>query len=74
MLDRIPLFAALTPEAVATLEQHSAVRSFRKNTVVIQKGDESSTLYAVLEGRLKVSIADNEGKEVILNTLGPGDH
>ncbi len=74
MLDRIPLFAALTPEAVATLEQHSAVRSFRKNTVVIQKGDESSTLYAVVEGRLKVSIADNEGKEVILNTLGPGDH
>lgn len=74
MLDRIPLFAALTPEAVATLEQHSAVRNFRKNTVVIQKGDESSTLYAVVEGRLKVSIADNEGKEVILNTLGPGDH
>lgn len=74
MLDRIPLFAALTPEAVATLEQHSAVRSFRKNTVVIQKGDESTTLYAVVEGRLKVSIADNEGKEVILNTLGPGDH
>lgn len=74
MLDRIPLFAALTPEAVATLEQHSAVRSFRKNTVVIQKGDESSTLYAVVEGRLKVSISDNEGKEVILNTLGPGDH
>jgi CRP/FNR family cyclic AMP-dependent transcriptional regulator len=74
MLDRIPLFAALTPEAVATLEQHSAVRNFRKNTVVIQKGDESSTLYAVVEGRLKVSISDNEGKEVILNTLGPGDH
>ncbi len=74
MLANIPLFAGLDAEALNAIEQHCAPRNVRKNTVVIQQGDESSTLYAVLSGRLKVSVADDQGKEVILNTLGEGDY
>lgn len=74
MLSSIPLFSCLTADELVTVEQHSAARNFRKNTVVIQKGDESTTLYVVITGRLKVSLAGDEGKEVILNTLGPGDY
>jgi CRP/FNR family cyclic AMP-dependent transcriptional regulator len=74
VLGSIPLFSGLTAEALKAVEQHSAVRSFRRNTVVIQKGDESTILYAVVSGRLKVTVSDDQGKEVILNTLGPGDY
>jgi len=74
MLTDIPLFAGLDAEALAMVERHATPRSVRKNTVVIQRGDESSSLYLVLAGRLKVCVADDQGKEVILNTLGPGDH
>lgn len=74
MLADIPLFAGLGAEALQTVEQHAALRTVRKNTVVIQRGDESNSLYVVLTGRLKVCVAGDVGKEVILNTLGPGDH
>jgi len=74
LLGEIPLFSGLASEALTAIEQHSAIRSFRRNTVVIERGDESTSLYAVVAGRLKVSVADNHGKEVILNTLGPGDY
>lgn len=74
MLADIPLFAGLDAEALAMVERHATPRSVRKNTVVIQRGDDSSSLYVVLAGRLKVCVSDDQGKEVILNTLGPGDH
>jgi CRP/FNR family cyclic AMP-dependent transcriptional regulator len=74
MLATIPLFAGLDAGALQAIEQHATARVVRKNTVVIQQGDESSMLYAVITGRLKVSVADEQGKEVILNTLGPGDY
>ncbi len=74
MLASIPLFYGLDPETREVVKRHSALRSVRRNTVVIQKGDESGALYVVISGRLKVSVADEQGKEVILNTLGPGDY
>jgi CRP/FNR family cyclic AMP-dependent transcriptional regulator len=74
VLASIPLFYGLDPETREVVKRHSALRSVRRNTVVIQKGDESGVLYVVISGRLKVSVADEQGKEVILNTLGPGDY
>jgi CRP/FNR family cyclic AMP-dependent transcriptional regulator len=74
MLASIPLFSGLDARTREVVEQHSALRAVRKNTVVIQKGDESGVLYVVISGRLKVTVADGQGKEVILNTLGPGDY
>lgn len=74
MLASIPLFSGLDARTLEVVEQHSAWQPVRKHTVVIQKGDESGVLYVVIEGRLKVSVADDQGKEVILNTLGPGDY
>lgn len=74
MLASIPLFSGLDARTREVVEQHSALRAVRRNTVVIQKGDESGVLYVVISGRLKVTVADGQGKEVILNTLGPGDY
>ena len=74
MLASIPLFSGLDARTREVVEQHSALRTVRRNTVVIQKGDESGVLYVVISGRLKVTVADGQGKEVILNTLGPGDY
>jgi CRP/FNR family cyclic AMP-dependent transcriptional regulator len=74
VLASIPLFSGLDATAREVVERHSALRSVRRNTVVIQKGDESGVLYVVISGRLKVSVADEQGKEVILNTLGSGDY
>jgi CRP/FNR family cyclic AMP-dependent transcriptional regulator len=68
------LFAALPDAEKAALDERLVKKAYRKNTVVIEKGDESAFLYLILEGRVKVYIADHSGKEIILNQLGPGKY
>jgi CRP/FNR family cyclic AMP-dependent transcriptional regulator len=38
------------------------------------RGDRSDQLYVVLSGKLKVFLADSEGKEIIVDMLGPGQY
>jgi CRP/FNR family cyclic AMP-dependent transcriptional regulator len=47
------------------------MRSYPKHTLLIQEGDRSDQLYVVLSGRLKVFLSDSEGKEIVIDTLGP---
>jgi hypothetical protein len=44
MLSKVSLFSALPPEELQTLESHANLKSYRKNTIIIEKGDESSAL------------------------------
>jgi CRP/FNR family cyclic AMP-dependent transcriptional regulator len=62
------------PRASAALASLGAVRAFPKNAVIIQEGDHSDQLYVVLAGRLKVYLADPEGKELVVDMLGPGKY
>jgi CRP/FNR family transcriptional regulator, cyclic AMP receptor protein len=50
------------------------VKRYPANAVLIHEGDESDALFIVLSGRVKVYAANAAGKEVILNTHGPGEH
>ena len=74
MFETIPLFQGLDPEEIETLEAHAHPRTYRKHTIILERGDESSSLYFIEKGKVKVFVADDEGKEVVLNTLGPGDY
>jgi len=65
--------AALPDGAVRRLAAHGQVRAFRKNAVVIHEGEVSEALYVILAGRVKIFVADGGGREMILDTLGPGD-
>jgi CRP/FNR family cyclic AMP-dependent transcriptional regulator len=47
------------------------VRAYPKHTLLIQEGDRSDQLYLVLSGRLKVFLSDSEGREIVIDTLGP---
>lgn len=65
---------AVLPEgAVRQLAAHGQVRSFRKNAVVINEGEVGDSLYVILSGRVKIFVADGEGREMILDAFGPGD-
>ncbi len=45
------------------------VRSYPKNTVVFQQGDTGDQLYVLLAGKLKVFLADDDGKEIVVDVL-----
>jgi CRP-like cAMP-binding protein len=58
-------------DALAAL---GTVRVYAKNTILIQEGDKSDQLYVVLSGKLRVFLADHEGKEVTIDILGPDQY
>jgi CRP/FNR family transcriptional regulator, cyclic AMP receptor protein len=63
------------PEAqLKALAEHGTVKSYPKNTVIVSEGDRSDSMYMVLSGRVKVYLADEEGKEVLLSVMGPGEY
>ena len=72
-LAAIPLFSELDDKALSALAMRAVNRSFPRNSIIIHEGDLSDSLYVVLAGRLKVSLSDDEGKEMILAYLEPGD-
>jgi CRP/FNR family transcriptional regulator, cyclic AMP receptor protein len=74
MLESVSLFSSLTPETVADMETHTHVKRYRRNTVVIERGDDSNSLYVIVAGRVKIYATGDDGKEIVLNELGPGDH
>ena len=74
MLNRMHLFSELTPSDTDIFNSHGTTRSYPINSILINEGDDTDSLYVVLEGEVKVYASDEHGKEVILNILGPGEY
>ncbi len=56
------------------LSARAITRTFPANTVIVSEGDGTDALYVVLSGKVKVFLANENGKEVLLNVEGPGDY
>ena len=69
-----PPFLGLSEEDIRALSQHAVTRSYPKNTVILNEGDDTDALYIILSGKVKVFLADEEGKEIILDTQGTGEY
>ncbi|MGB5178812.1 MAG: Crp/Fnr family transcriptional regulator [Gammaproteobacteria bacterium] len=74
MLENVPLFSGLSSAALAEIEQHGAVKSFKKNAIVINQDDETYSLYVILSGSVKVYISGEDGREAVLNHQSAGDY
>lgn len=48
------------------------IRHLAAGSTIFHRGDPGDGLYGVLRGRITVSVESEEGKELILNTFGPG--
>jgi len=65
---------ALADPLVRDLARGGQVRSMARNTVFIQEGETGDSLYVILSGRVKVFVADADGREMVLDFHGPGDY
>lgn len=74
MIHDVHLFAELGPDDSQLLTERCVVRSFPKNTILMNEGDETDSLYVITSGKVKVFVSDENGKEIILNILGPGEY
>jgi CRP/FNR family cyclic AMP-dependent transcriptional regulator len=72
-----PPVDSLAPLAEATLRAIAdgrVVRSYPRNTVLINEGDEGDSLFIVLSGRVKVYASNDAGREVVIDFHGPGEY
>jgi CRP/FNR family cyclic AMP-dependent transcriptional regulator len=73
-LRAVPLFASLPLPAQQALVCEARQRTYAKGAIVINEGDAAHGLFIVCSGLLKACLNDDQGRELILSTLGPGDH
>jgi CRP/FNR family cyclic AMP-dependent transcriptional regulator len=73
MLRAIPLFQDLSDTDIAIMNDLAIEKIVSKGTVVLTEGDIGDSLYTIISGRVKVFIGDEDGREIILKILGPGD-
>lgn len=57
---------------LVAISRHGGTRSFAANTVLIHEGDAGDALYIILSGRVKAYSAGTQGREIVLDELGPG--
>lgn len=69
-----PPFLGLTEQDVTALSKNAVTRAYPKNTIILNEGDQTDTLYVILSGRVKIFLANEEGKEIVLDIQGPGEY
>jgi CRP/FNR family cyclic AMP-dependent transcriptional regulator len=69
----ISLFKGLSDNDLSILASHSIVKIYKKNTVIVNNGDETNSLYVILEGTLNAYLDDDQGKEIILSKMERGE-
>jgi CRP-like cAMP-binding protein len=69
----IPLFATLEPEARQLIARLIRVRRYASRQAVVWEGEPGGALFVTLSGYLKVVTTGAEGREVLLNVMGPGE-
>ncbi len=72
-LKAVPFFTQLNEHELEVVRSLANERSYAKTAVVLTEGEMGDSLYMIQSGKVKVVIGDEEGREIILKILGPGD-
>ena len=66
---------AITPhiEDLDNFLSHCHRKSYPNRSTIIYEGDKCDTLYYIIKGSVSVVLEDDEGREVIITYLNPGD-
>jgi len=71
ILRTIPLFRVLGDDGIAQAARSGMTRRYKSGQIIFHRGDPGDSLYAVLDGLVKVVFTAERGDEIVLNTLGP---
>lgn len=71
IIRQVPLFARLQDDDVAQLAALAHPKTFPKDHLLFERGDEGSEFLIVTHGRLKLILLNEDGRELTLTILGP---
>jgi CRP/FNR family cyclic AMP-dependent transcriptional regulator len=74
MPEETPFFSRLDDVTIRFFEKAAVRKRYPKDTILFSKGDESDSLYILCSGKAHVIARDEQGKEIVLSVIGPGEH
>jgi CRP/FNR family transcriptional regulator, cyclic AMP receptor protein len=73
LLANHPLFGQLAPEELERLVAYMRLVRQPARSVLFRKGDPGTHMVVVVRGRVKVCTHSEDGKELVLNLINPGE-
>ena len=72
-LSSIPIFIDLDEQELAEISESCTPRKYPKNSMIILEEEFGDIVFIIASGTVKITRVNDEGKEVILSLLGPGE-
>jgi CRP/FNR family transcriptional regulator, cyclic AMP receptor protein len=73
LLRTVPIFSELDDAHLEELSRLTTRRHLDKDAVVFFENDPGDSMFMVQSGRIRVTILGDDGREVILSMMGPGE-
>ena len=73
-LATVPLFTAMERGELVRFAELTREKTYPKGSVIVFEDDPGDSLFVVRDGRVKVVLVAEDGREVILGVLGIGEH
>ena len=72
-LGTVSPYNTLDERGLNSLAEIAIRRNYRKNIVIIREGDDTDTMFLLIEGEMRVYVEDEQGKQLTLRILKSGD-
>lgn len=73
VLKNVPLFADLKDEIIQKIFNLMQKRVYKKGNLILMEEEFGDTLFILNQGSVKITRLSDDGREVILAIMGPGD-
>jgi CRP-like cAMP-binding protein len=73
VLGRNSLFRGLTAATLDQIARLCVRKTYPRDAVVFSQSDPGNALFGVVSGRVRISASSQDGREVFLNIMEPGD-
>jgi CRP-like cAMP-binding protein len=72
-LRAVPLFQGLKDETLRHLVKDAWRRQFSAGAIICHQGDPGSSCHIIIGGRVRVFVMDEDGRELSVRIMGPGE-
>lgn len=73
-LKKIPFLANISTENLSSLAEKAKQARYPKQSTIIMEGDETSSLFIILSGKVRIFSSDDKSKEITLSMQEPGSY
>jgi len=73
-INHLQIFADMDKHVLESIKAISTVRTFPRNTIIVNEGDNTDSLYIVLSGKACAMTIHEDGRQIVLNVVRQGDY